>query len=61
MLREDTRHREILIGRSTYVDTRAGVRIVDWRDAPGMGNRSTLSQRSLGTTHSGREQFSYGT
>ena len=34
VLREDTRHREILIGRSTYVDTRAGVRIVDWRDAP---------------------------
>jgi DNA helicase-2/ATP-dependent DNA helicase PcrA len=34
VLREDGRNREILIGRSTYVDTRAGVRIVDWRDAP---------------------------
>ncbi|HTV20524.1 MAG TPA: hypothetical protein VMG12_17695, partial [Polyangiaceae bacterium] len=34
VLREDSRNREILIGRSTYVDTRAGVRIVDWRDAP---------------------------
>jgi DNA helicase-2/ATP-dependent DNA helicase PcrA len=34
VLREDKRNREILIGRSTYVDTRAGVRIVDWRDAP---------------------------
>jgi DNA helicase-2/ATP-dependent DNA helicase PcrA len=34
VLREKQRNREILIGRSTYVDTRAGVRIVDWRDAP---------------------------
>jgi DNA helicase-2/ATP-dependent DNA helicase PcrA len=34
VLCEDGRNREILIGRSTYVDTRAGVRIVDWRDAP---------------------------
>jgi DNA helicase II / ATP-dependent DNA helicase PcrA len=34
VLRENERNREILIGRSTYVDTRAGVRIVDWRDAP---------------------------
>jgi ATP-dependent DNA helicase UvrD/PcrA len=34
VLREDKRIREILIGRSTYVDTGAGVRIVDWRDAP---------------------------
>jgi DNA helicase-2/ATP-dependent DNA helicase PcrA len=34
VLREEKRNREILIGRSTYVDTRAGVRIVDWRDAP---------------------------
>jgi ATP-dependent DNA helicase UvrD/PcrA len=34
VLREEGRNREILIGRSTYVDTRAGVRIVDWRDAP---------------------------
>jgi DNA helicase-2/ATP-dependent DNA helicase PcrA len=34
VLREAGRNREILIGRSTYVDTRASVRIVDWRDAP---------------------------
>ena len=34
VLEEEGRTREILIGRSTYVDTRAGVRIVDWRDAP---------------------------
>jgi DNA helicase-2/ATP-dependent DNA helicase PcrA len=34
VLREDGRTREVLIGRSTYVDSRAGVRIVDWRDAP---------------------------
>ena len=34
VLSESGRNREILIGRSTYVDTRAGVRIVDWRDAP---------------------------
>jgi DNA helicase-2/ATP-dependent DNA helicase PcrA len=34
VLREEQRTREILIGRSTYVDTGAGVRIVDWRDAP---------------------------
>jgi DNA helicase-2/ATP-dependent DNA helicase PcrA len=34
VLKEEQRTREILIGRSTYVDTRAGVRIVDWRDAP---------------------------
>jgi DNA helicase II / ATP-dependent DNA helicase PcrA len=34
VLREAGRNREILIGRSTYVDTHASVRIVDWRDAP---------------------------
>ncbi|HVZ36374.1 MAG TPA: UvrD-helicase domain-containing protein, partial [Polyangiaceae bacterium] len=34
VLREGGRNREILIGRSTYIDTRASVRIVDWRDAP---------------------------
>jgi DNA helicase-2/ATP-dependent DNA helicase PcrA len=34
VLREDGRTREVLIGRSTYVDSRDGVRIVDWRDAP---------------------------
>lgn len=34
VLRESEREREVLIGRSTYIDTRAGVRIVDWRDAP---------------------------
>jgi DNA helicase-2/ATP-dependent DNA helicase PcrA len=34
VLSEGGKSREILIGRSTYVDTRASVRIVDWRDAP---------------------------
>ena len=34
VLREEGRTREVLVGRSTYVDSRAGVRIVDWRDAP---------------------------
>jgi DNA helicase-2/ATP-dependent DNA helicase PcrA len=34
VLNENGKTREILIGRSTYVDTRASVRIVDWRDAP---------------------------
>ncbi len=34
VLREGERQREVLIGRSTYLDARAGVRIVDWRDAP---------------------------
>jgi DNA helicase-2/ATP-dependent DNA helicase PcrA len=34
VLREGGRTREVLIGRSTYVDSREGVRIVDWRDAP---------------------------
>jgi DNA helicase-2/ATP-dependent DNA helicase PcrA len=34
VLSEAGRNREILIGRSTYVDTSASVRIVDWRDAP---------------------------
>jgi DNA helicase-2/ATP-dependent DNA helicase PcrA len=34
VLREDGKTREVLIGRSTYVDSRAAVRIVDWRDAP---------------------------
>ncbi|MEY2937277.1 MAG: hypothetical protein RL033_8026 [Pseudomonadota bacterium] len=34
VLKEAGRNREILIGRSTYVDTHASVRIVDWRDAP---------------------------
>jgi DNA helicase-2/ATP-dependent DNA helicase PcrA len=34
VLRENSHTREILIGRSTYLDTRAGLRIVDWRDAP---------------------------
>ena len=24
----------MLIGRSTYLDSQAGIRIVDWRDAP---------------------------
>jgi DNA helicase-2/ATP-dependent DNA helicase PcrA len=34
VLKEDERVREVLIGRSTYLDTGAGVRVVDWRDAP---------------------------
>ncbi|HVU01919.1 MAG TPA: 3'-5' exonuclease [Polyangiaceae bacterium] len=34
VLKEDGRTREVLIGRSTYLDSRAGIRIVDWRDAP---------------------------
>jgi DNA helicase II / ATP-dependent DNA helicase PcrA len=34
VLRESGRTREVLIGRSTYLNSQAGVRIVDWRDAP---------------------------
>ncbi len=34
VLQEGDRKREVLIGRGTYVDSRTGVRIVDWRDAP---------------------------
>lgn len=34
VLCENDRTREVLIGRSTYLDAKAGVRIVDWRDAP---------------------------
>lgn len=34
VLKENGRTREVLIGRSTYVDSGASVRIVDWRDAP---------------------------
>ncbi|UJR80191.1 ATP-binding domain-containing protein [Sandaracinus amylolyticus] len=34
VLEEGDRRREVLIGRSTYLDPRTGVRIVDWRDAP---------------------------
>ncbi len=34
LLEEGDRRREVLIGRSTYLDTEAGVRIVDWREAP---------------------------
>jgi DNA helicase-2/ATP-dependent DNA helicase PcrA len=34
VLSESGKTREVLIGRSTYVDSRAGVRVVDWRDAP---------------------------
>ena len=34
VLEEDDRRREILIGRSTFLDSKTGVRIVDWRDAP---------------------------
>ncbi len=34
VLEEDDRKREVLIGRSTFLDPKTGVRIVDWRDAP---------------------------
>lgn len=34
ILEEDERRREVLIGRSTYLDGRTGIRVVDWRDAP---------------------------
>ncbi len=34
VLAEEGRRREVLIGRGTYIDTKSGVRIVDWRDAP---------------------------
>ncbi len=34
VLHEGERRREVLIGRSTYLDPGAGIRIVDWRDAP---------------------------
>ena len=34
VLEEEDRRREVLIGRSTFVDGKTGIRIVDWRDAP---------------------------
>jgi DNA helicase II / ATP-dependent DNA helicase PcrA len=34
VLMEGDKRREVLIGRSTYLDAKDGVRIVDWRDAP---------------------------
>ena len=34
VLEENGRRREVLIGRSTYLDTTSSIRIVDWRDAP---------------------------
>lgn len=34
VLHENGRAREVLIGRSTYLDSKEAVRIVDWRDAP---------------------------
>lgn len=34
VLEESGKRREVLIGRGTYLDTKSGVRIVDWRDAP---------------------------
>ncbi len=33
-LKESGRERDVLIGRTTHVDAREGVRIVDWRHAP---------------------------
>jgi DNA helicase-2/ATP-dependent DNA helicase PcrA len=34
VLVEGERKREVLVGRSTYLDSKTGIRIVDWRDAP---------------------------
>lgn len=34
VLEENDKLREVLIGRSTFLDAKTGVRIVDWRDAP---------------------------
>ncbi|MGC4069322.1 MAG: AAA family ATPase [Polyangiaceae bacterium] len=34
VLEENAKRREVLIGRGTYLDTKVGIRIVDWRDAP---------------------------
>jgi DNA helicase-2/ATP-dependent DNA helicase PcrA len=34
VIEEGAKRREVLIGRGTYLDTKSGVRIVDWRDAP---------------------------
>ncbi|MEM1413251.1 MAG: ATP-binding domain-containing protein [Myxococcota bacterium] len=34
VLEENERKREVLIGRATFLDSKTGVRIVDWRDAP---------------------------
>lgn len=34
VLQEGERKREVLIGKSTYLDSKTGVQIVDWRDAP---------------------------
>ncbi len=34
VLLEGEQKREVLIGRGTYLDSRTGIRIVDWRDAP---------------------------
>jgi DNA helicase II / ATP-dependent DNA helicase PcrA len=33
-LRESEKERDVLIGRTTHIDSRSGVRIVDWRHAP---------------------------
>ena len=34
VLEEGKGRREVLIGKGTYLDSRTGIRIVDWRDAP---------------------------
>ncbi|MCA9581237.1 MAG: ATP-binding domain-containing protein [Myxococcales bacterium] len=34
VLEENDKKREVLIGKSTFLDPKTGVRIVDWRDAP---------------------------
>jgi len=33
-LEENGKRRDVLIGRGTYLDSKSGIRIVDWRDAP---------------------------
>ena len=33
-LQEAARTRDVMIGRSTFIDPSSGIRIVDWRDAP---------------------------
>ena len=64
-------HLSLAMTRSTFGDTQVAAPsrylqeipagLIDWRDAPGMGMRSSTSaQRALGTTRGGREQFSYG-
>jgi len=56
-------HLSLAMTRSTFGDTQVAApsrylqeipaELIDWRDAPGMGNRSGSSQRALGTTRGG--------